>query len=576
MPSKAPIIKSLNYIRPIHLPTYAGLRAILDVDNLHDRNIDFVSTLLRDRKFNAGKYKTIPRYKGINEEGELEYRAMSIPSPTALVMETYLLTSFARDPSFQIPENVYSYLWPYEKAGTIYKYFHIGYQQRNYHVRRLLSQSTNSRAVIGDIKGFYPSCNLSLLIPAFNNIIDKCTMPQEIKQMAKDAAGIQDKIGNCKGIPIGPPLSPVLANIYLLDFDKSMADKYGTNYTRYVDDIIVVCKVDEESEAKDFITNRLQELGLAPNSDKWDTVDLPRWDSHSPNYANSGNITFENWRNRIVCLLALKPELVAPLAESFHKAGFAIPIKRLAGQSRYGRFRYYLKWLFSSGKAHSFYFEILNDSVEKITNDGHRLLDALTERLASLEGPLEEHGQVRRWKIQEYRYCLNRLMYLIGSGHFAELLDMVPAESELQEQAAVIRALAERNVEYVFRYPGYAPLACGSLAFESGIELKMPEGINISTTPSEALESIASLALFGIRTNANSASISDDAYLKFCLGEKSETRHLTDLSYADEIECLSLIPRHEKITQYLNSRYDDLEEDIDLEALSIGSTYGIS
>lgn len=47
-----------------------------------------------------------------------------------------------------------------------------------------------------------------------------------------------------RGIPQGSPISDVLANIYMIDFDAEMADlakQYGAYYRRYSDDILWIC-----------------------------------------------------------------------------------------------------------------------------------------------------------------------------------------------------------------------------------------------------------------------------------------------------------------------------------------------
>jgi hypothetical protein len=47
------------------------------------------------------------------------------------------------------------------------------------------------------------------------------------------------------GIPQGSPISDLLANIYLLDFDKSLkeyGDSIGAYYRRYSDDILLICE----------------------------------------------------------------------------------------------------------------------------------------------------------------------------------------------------------------------------------------------------------------------------------------------------------------------------------------------
>lgn len=58
------------------------------------------------------------------------------------------------------------------------------------------------------------------------------------------------------GIPQGLPISAVLANIYLYDFDKSIIEDLVDNkdvfYRRYSDDIVVVCKVENIELIKNY------------------------------------------------------------------------------------------------------------------------------------------------------------------------------------------------------------------------------------------------------------------------------------------------------------------------------------
>lgn len=48
-----------------------------------------------------------------------------------------------------------------------------------------------------------------------------------------------------EGSPQGGPLSPLLANIYLNEFDQEMSRR-GVNIVRYADDIIVEAKAKEQ------------------------------------------------------------------------------------------------------------------------------------------------------------------------------------------------------------------------------------------------------------------------------------------------------------------------------------------
>lgn len=68
------------------------------------------------------------------------------------------------------------------------------------------------------------------------------------------------------GIPQGSPISDILANLYLIDFDscvKDFADKLGGTYFRYSDDIIVIVpggKADAFA-ARDFVMDEIKKHG---------------------------------------------------------------------------------------------------------------------------------------------------------------------------------------------------------------------------------------------------------------------------------------------------------------------------
>lgn len=62
------------------------------------------------------------------------------------------------------------------------------------------------------------------------------------------------------GIPQGSPMSALLSNIYLIDFDKDLQHKAkaeGFLYRRYCDDILVVCQSDIAEELQKFIIDKI-------------------------------------------------------------------------------------------------------------------------------------------------------------------------------------------------------------------------------------------------------------------------------------------------------------------------------
>jgi hypothetical protein len=77
------------------------------------------------------------------------------------------------------------------------------------------------------------------------------------------------------GIPQGLPISAVLANIYLYDFDKDVIENIVNNrkgfYRRYSDDIIVICNVDDIKFTKEYVEKLILESEVEISKEKTET-----------------------------------------------------------------------------------------------------------------------------------------------------------------------------------------------------------------------------------------------------------------------------------------------------------------
>jgi hypothetical protein len=71
------------------------------------------------------------------------------------------------------------------------------------------------------------------------------------------------------GIPQGSPISGLLANIYLIDFDNQINTSFpDVYYRRYSDDLIFVCKNEQKENLLKFIEERIKEYLLEINPAK--------------------------------------------------------------------------------------------------------------------------------------------------------------------------------------------------------------------------------------------------------------------------------------------------------------------
>lgn len=96
------------------------------------------------------------------------------------------------------------------------------------------------------------------------NIIAFCNK-DDIKDIRRKGLIRQRKKNDNVGIPQGLPISAILANIYMCDFDvavKNFISKINGIYRRYSDDIIVVCPQKELENCRVFIMNEISSVNL--------------------------------------------------------------------------------------------------------------------------------------------------------------------------------------------------------------------------------------------------------------------------------------------------------------------------
>lgn len=93
----------------------------------------------------------------------------------------------------------------------------------------------------------------------FLGVKGKLLQPSNTKKL-KDGSVVYRNFG----IPQGSPISSVLANIYLLNFDQAISDFVFEKglYRRYSDDIIVVCPKSMKSDLEDLVYSEIKKVCL--------------------------------------------------------------------------------------------------------------------------------------------------------------------------------------------------------------------------------------------------------------------------------------------------------------------------
>lgn len=80
-----------------------------------------------------------------------------------------------------------------------------------------------------------------------------------------------------KGIPQGSPISALLSNLYMLEYDsmlQAFVQSVGGKYFRYCDDILIIVPPPQKAQAEAFAVSEIKKLGLDVNPDKTDRVNF--------------------------------------------------------------------------------------------------------------------------------------------------------------------------------------------------------------------------------------------------------------------------------------------------------------
>jgi len=82
-----------------------------------------------------------------------------------------------------------------------------------------------------------------------------------------------------RGIPQGSPMSALLSNLYLIDFDKMLFDlsiQMKFTYRRYCDDILIICETAKVDDIKKIVDEEISKYKLTIQDRKTEIIDFKR------------------------------------------------------------------------------------------------------------------------------------------------------------------------------------------------------------------------------------------------------------------------------------------------------------
>ena len=570
-------VRALNHWRGYSIPTYLGLRMLLQqVPKSGESNFltEYLLNKLPLRK--SGRYRPFLRFKGFSASGEIDNREMYAASPSTALAEAYALSLLSEISTLQNRPYVYSNLWPTSKmAGRSFTYFYSGYRERNARITGLLAKNTALTLVSEDIRSFYPSIDEQAVLQRLINHLDgvKETRYRDFVE----STCRQLIMCTTDGVPVGPALSHVLANLALERFDHEMHALLKERYFRYVDDILMVLERDEIPIIQTRLRELLDEEGFQLNPDKHDVISSSDWldNLHSREEIFAGQ-QFDQLLNRIELYLWDRPSRKDELSERFKEKGIAMPIRRFAINVTYGRYHRYMKYLVNTTNIYKrIVLELRHENTSTITSDVSHLYGEFIRIASRIQiAPDNDHQIIRKLQAQRLRYLLNRLVYLTPLVDYEELLGLVPNIAEFHEYKSVIHSLITKSVDELMRIPGPAISTFASIVKELELgEIKF----DASRLDSQSvLDSVATLLTFGVVELPDSwteqLTPSDREYINFCRFKPLASRHLRDFSYEDELRSLQINVNPSLQQALMTTRFSDLEN-INLDALLM-SAYG--
>lgn len=153
-------------------------------------------------------------------------------------------------------------------------------EDTSYAYRKGLSRKTAARAIKEakakgmiyvlkcDIEAFFDNVDWQILFKKLDILYWNDPVLPLLKIWVRQPVLLNNiRIIRKQGLPQGAVISPLLANLYLDQFDEEIEDRF--KLIRYADDVLILCKTKEDAEeAKHEVEESLKELKLEVNKNK--------------------------------------------------------------------------------------------------------------------------------------------------------------------------------------------------------------------------------------------------------------------------------------------------------------------
>jgi len=210
-----------------------------------------------------GRYRAFPLLKIVVEKrpGSAKTRTLLVPTVGDRVLQTAAARHLSRSFEEEFLECSYGYRpgRSVDRAiARVRKCHELGY----------------CYVVDADIQTFFDQVDHDLLLQRLGERQPGETILDLVRQWVRGLVWDGSRVRPLRrGVPQGSPISPLLANFFLEDFDREL-EKSGRKLVRYADDFVILAKTREEAEQSLLTEKLLEEAHLKLNVEKTHIVDF--------------------------------------------------------------------------------------------------------------------------------------------------------------------------------------------------------------------------------------------------------------------------------------------------------------
>lgn len=436
------VTKALHSYETASPITGLGIKCILDqmksermkvkLDDILERKLE-VSDKIKTKKYRMLKKRCTKTSANI-------YREVATPSPFGALMEAKFISYIS--PEYLNHSSVYSYRIPFDNKNSFrnFEYYYENYIKMNKAVLKSLQKEKLDSVFILDLKSFYSSINISDAISQLSN------KAQVFKSITHTFECFKD------GVPIGLDLSHILAQAYLSSFDELMLEKFENRYFRYVDDISITCNKEDMPAIEAFIRQNLPK-GISVNEEKLDFTDKVNWAGFTDNIEQRHKL---NSFSTVLSIYSAVNMDTSGLNEKLRKINIYLPLFKFENKVNTSTFKRYFK-LLQSEKLRlisTIYKWSQDDLVNFLINRKKSHVDEVDSTLNDIDTYLDAKDITTRFRLQNLKYHLSNLYYLLSSDELIELSARASKHQELFYFSAIVDALFKNEFKNLFELGG--------------------------------------------------------------------------------------------------------------------------